>query len=198
MTESTDLTLPSRLAKFVSNQANRRPLTELYLSPQTLEDIRKWDSTVCRQADGYVLDRWHWFVTLNNGETVFQDDYRPGLAEPMAWRRLRSYCRENNLSITSLKLRFRSHVETPLPDNQKGYFFAHNAMSLVGLTGSIRDGVTSTLDFCLLGYIERATGLLRVTRWKVPELIPSAFMEGGMEEIRPIDHNSPYLITEKS
>lgn len=150
-------------------------------------------NTLCFEPDGYVLDRWHLEVTLNNGEKVFQDDYRPGL-EPMAWRRLKSYCVSNSLFITSLRLRFRSHVETPLPDNQKGYFFAHNAFSVVSLQGSWRDGTSSTLDFCLLGYIDRVTGELKVRRWKVPELLPAAFLEGHLEEIRQIEPESPYLI----
>lgn len=155
-------------------------------------------NNLCFQADGYVLDRWHWFVTLNNGEIVFQDDYRPGLAEPMAWRRLRNYCRLRNLSITSMKLRFRSHLETPVPDNQKGYFFAHNAMSLVGLNGNWRDGVTATLDFCLVGYIDRVDGQLRVQRLKVPELLRSPFLEGHLEEVRPIDVGSTCLILDQT
>ena len=149
--------------------------------------------TVCRVADGYVLDRWHWEVRLNNGEVVYQDDYRPGL-EPMAWRRLKAYCQSRRLFITRLILRFRSHVETPLPDNQMGYLFMHSSLGIAGITPRSRDGITGTLGFCLVGYIDRADGKLRVHCWKVPELLRAQFLEGHLEEIRPVDPNHPAQI----
>jgi hypothetical protein len=112
----------------------------------------------------------------------------------MAWRRLKSYCQLHGLFITKMRMRFRSHVETPLPDNQLGYLFMHNAFGAAGLTPRWRDGITGTLDFCLLGYVDRADKKLRVQRWKVPELMRAKFLEGHLEEERPVDPNHPAQI----
>lgn len=137
--------------------------------------------------DDYVFNRAHWIADLDNGEQILQDDERPGIEERSAWKRLREYCRRNNRKITKFWIRFRSHIETPVPDNAHGYYFRHGSVGMVGLQGNWRDGTTEALSFFLMGYVSREDGQLHVQFWKVPELQKAPFLEGGFEEIRPID-----------
>ena len=52
--------------------------------------------SVCKQMDDWLSDRAElqaiWIADLTNGETIFQDDNRPGEEEWMAWRRHRCHC----------------------------------------------------------------------------------------------------------
>jgi len=82
-----------------------------------------------------------WVVRLDNNLIVYQDDYRPNIKEPMAWRRLGSYILESGASIVHMKLKFRSN-EIVLPSHAKGYYFAHGAVK------DFSDGVTRGYFVC--------------------------------------------------
>lgn len=74
------------------------------------------DIPLSRNVDGFVpKDRW--IASLSNGETIYEDERR-GL-EP-TWVRLRSYCTQNDLSITNLRLQIAG-TEIKLPSGQQGY-----------------------------------------------------------------------------
>ena len=53
-----------------------------------------------------------WMVTLSNGESVYQDDYRPNVYPESAWIRLKIYCEENDLHITDMKIRNKGNVKS--------------------------------------------------------------------------------------
>ena len=141
---------------------------------------------LCRGLDDFVWSRTYWVVNLNNGETIYQDDERPSVSEHSAWVRLRNYCQATGLYITRMVLQFRSHIEEPLPNDADGYFFCHQALGMVGLTGNWRDQTTETLGFYVIGYVK--DGRLYTQQWKVPEL------QLGIREERPLDLESPCLI----
>lgn len=120
---------------------------------------------VCLAEDEYTRARYlshpRWEATLSDGTVALMDDDRPGEAESSAWMRLKAHCEANNLAVTRLVIRFRSHAEAPLPDNAPGYFFRRNLIGWI-------DGVTHS--HFLLGYLGE-DGIVHIQRWKVPELI---------------------------
>lgn len=125
--------------------------------------------SVCLKQDDYVTEleigraTASWRVKLSNGETVIQDDGRPGCDTPQAWLRLRDHLAANKLSIVKMWLQFRSNVQDPiLPENADGYYFCKQALGF--LTGSEK-----TFHFYLLGAL--INDKLVVHRWKVPELV---------------------------
>ncbi len=59
-----------------------------------------------------------WMASLSNGETVYEDD-RKDLEEP-AWERLKEYVKEENVSITNLRLQRGADI-IQVPANQPGY-----------------------------------------------------------------------------
>ena len=103
-----------------------------------------------------------WIAELSDGRLVYQDDGRPGLDEPSAWKRLSLFLEKEVLKITNISLKFRSHKHTNiLPSNQDGYFFSKSS---AGLWGS-----RTTYHFYLLGHL--CDGVIKVQKWKVPELL---------------------------
>jgi hypothetical protein len=85
-----------------------------------------------KSVDEFVPpDRW--IVSLSNGETVF-DDTRP--IEP-TWVRLAEYVKANNLSITGLRVQFKSGLELKLPSGQAGYIQKKKAWC-TGASGGIK------------------------------------------------------------
>jgi hypothetical protein len=121
--------------------------------------------SVCLTEDDFTraqadagLARWE--ALLSDGMTVLQDDGRPGV-ERSAWLRLKAHVHTHNLNIDRLSLRFRGRVENMLPDYAQGYYFSHNPIAVWGLE--------NTLYFYLVGFL--TDGLVRLERWKVPELI---------------------------
>lgn len=103
-----------------------------------------------------------WRVLLSNGETIVQDDGRPGGEPPSAWLRLGDYVRENGLSIRKLWLQFRSNKqEQILPEDAEGYFFSK------GILGSFNGG--SSRHYYVLGYLSE--NRLYLTQIAVPELL---------------------------
>tara|TARA_Y100000592_G_scaffold100806_1_gene182939 strand:+ start:2989 stop:3441 length:453 start_codon:yes stop_codon:yes gene_type:complete len=84
---------------------------------------------LCTQPDYFIEDKPIWYVHLSDGLTVYQDDNRPGQHEPCAWRRLWQYCKDKNVSIQSMSIRFRSNiVHIPNQDNAEGYYFSYGAI----------------------------------------------------------------------
>ncbi len=99
-----------------------------------------------------------WVASLNNGETIYQDDMLPG--NDSAWVRMREYCQENVLYLVDLELRFRHFVKKQ-PSNAEGYFFCK---SLLGAMFS-----SHLLNYYSVGYVK--DGKIWSQKWKVPELV---------------------------
>ena len=129
---------------------------------------------ICKQPDDYTSDyeMWNtvWHVFLNNGEEIWDDDKRPGLIDP-SWVRLKRYCDENNLYITKMYLKFRSHYEHLNP-NESGYFLVRK---LKGHFGSDRNS-----HYFITGYL-KDDGSVESTEWKCPELIPESYRNRKFE-----------------
>lgn len=75
--------------------------------------------------DDFIFNKPIWFVILNDGERVYQDDDRPGEFPASAWLRLKEYLKDNNKQIKEIYLKFRSN-EVPLsfPADAEGFFFS--------------------------------------------------------------------------
>ena len=119
---------------------------------------------VCKAIDGYIEEKYErqamWIAKLSNGETVYQDDERPGLFENSAWIRLKEYVYANKLHIDNLTIRFRSHIISVNHTPVGGFFFRHAAL------GSF--GSAKTVAFYLAGTIQN--GILSVVKYRVPEI----------------------------
>jgi hypothetical protein len=117
---------------------------------------------VCFTIDDYIIqrDKSHWFADLSDRTRVFADDERPGL-EPIAWKRLRTYLYQNNLYITQLFIRFRSHSEL-IGSSDVGYMFRR------GLMADVASGVNS--QRFIVGLINNDDKIITQT-WTVPELV---------------------------
>lgn len=130
---------------------------------------------VCTIYDDFLHERHlaqaFWTARLSNGQVIYQDDGRPGLAEPSAWLRLGDYVRASRLNIDEVWIRFRKTEKRPLPAKAEGYFFRK---SLVGELST-----RNNRQFFLIGYLH--SGILMVQRWSVPELVLVS------TEVRPPD-----------
>lgn len=118
---------------------------------------------VCTKEDGYIYELFEfnprWVVKLSNGETVFQDDNRPGEEEHSAWIRLAKYMQENRLDIEHMKLQFRSNVKVVNDGPVDGFFFSQASLGAPGM---------KTVDYFVAGTLKN--GILQIRRWQVPEL----------------------------
>ena len=123
---------------------------------------KEFDTYINVYADNNPL----WIVTISNGETIYQDDGRPNIEPASAWVRLKKYCEENNLYITNMKVRNKSHVED-VGSDYDGYFFCKSA-------GALMFGDTTQHSF-VLGFLEGEK--LSVRKWRLPELIPEEIEE---------------------
>jgi hypothetical protein len=84
---------------------------------------------LCLEIDDFLEDKPIWVAILSNGITVYQDDNRPGLNEPCAWKRLSSYVECEGCKIIGMYLKFRSnvnHIENN--ENHDGYYFAYGVV----------------------------------------------------------------------
>lgn len=117
---------------------------------------------ICTKPDEYVNDL-RWIAMLSNGETVFQDDDRPGEIPCSAWSRLKAYCHDNRCGIVSMKLEFRSHVEE-IPSNSDAYFFCRMAAAILCGDGQ-------TFAHFVVGTYNAEKDVFELKSWKVPELI---------------------------
>ena len=120
---------------------------------------------VSTSLDGYVNQYADsnpiWIATLSDGSTVYQDDDRPGEEPSSAWERLGLHCKNNNLHITGMKIKNRSHVEV-VGEGGDGYYFCKCA-------GKFMFGDKTNHSF-IIGVLEN--GALKVRRWSLPEIIP--------------------------
>lgn len=123
--------------------------------------------TVCKNEDDYVqwlqLDKGQaiWIAELTNGETVYQDDYRPDASHHSAWVRLASYLEQERTSIRTMHLKFRSNrMDRVVPENAEGYYFSKTSIGVFGLDDKI--------ELVSLGSLHSHTVMLQ--RWNVPTL----------------------------
>ena len=117
---------------------------------------KEFDTYINVYADNNPL----WIATLSNGETIYQDDGRPNVEPASAWIRLKRYCKINDVYITNMKIRNRSHVQD-IGSDYDGYFFCKGAGGL--LFGDM------TLHTFIIGTL--AGEKLSVKKWRLPELI---------------------------
>jgi hypothetical protein len=130
--------------------------------------------SVCLDDDDFTHETCRWVVKLSNQQIVYQDDYRPGVVEWNAWKRLGQYTQQNNLYIIKMYLQFWTHICPVEPDNSDGYFFRHAA---VGINGSWFK------NYYIIGTLNN--GILKTNKWAVPELIPEPEIIRDMKEAGP-------------
>jgi hypothetical protein len=117
---------------------------------------------LCTNSDDFIADKCIWVAELQDGTKVFQDDDRPGLEEPSAWKRLSQYIKKNpHNPIVGFRLRFRSNV-VYLPNHQSFYFYSHG---LVQVTPN-----TNNSAFHIVGWPHK-TDQVMCEWYRVPELI---------------------------
>jgi len=109
-----------------------------------------------------------WVATLSNNEEIYQDDGAHEDLEPSAWIRLKEYCKELDLHLTNLQLRFKSHVVGTEP-SAEGYFFCK------AILGSLF--ASSCTHYYVAGHMDE-NNIIHKTKFVVPELI-----EEGKEEL---------------
>ncbi len=134
--------------------------------------------TVCRTDDEFVQHKPRWVVVLSNGETIYQDDDRPGMAEPSAWLRLGKYCRDRDLHISELWMQFQTNRFMVGPPDADGYYFVRTASAVWGDEETIHGYIAGVL----------LDGKIRGYHWIIPAFIPLEIIE------REPDFNSPLLI----
>ena len=124
--------------------------------------------SISTSIDGYINQYADsnpiWIVTLSDGTTVYQDDDRPNTKPHSAWERLGIHCKKNNLHITGMKIKNRSHVEV-VGEGGDGYYFCKCA-------GKFMFGDKTNHAF-IVGVLEN--GELRVRHWSLPEIVPDQF-----------------------
>lgn len=119
---------------------------------------------VSLELDSFILDKDQpiWIASLSDGTVAHQDDDRPGYYHN-SWVRLRNHCYENNLTITNVTLKFRSHVEK-VGSSEEGYFFIR------AILGSLVKNVKKPpVFFYKVGLIK--DGEIKIQKWRVPELL---------------------------
>lgn len=124
-------------------------------------------------------DKTIWIATLSDGRVVYEDEYRPEYTEYRAWIRLGQFCKENNLYVKKMSIKFRSHIEE-MKESDEGYFFRRGAL---GSHGAIKK---TTRHFYLTGPV--ICGKIHVENWLVPELILEE------SEVRDIEGNRDGII----
>lgn len=130
------------------------------------------DSFVSTEIDSFIEDKDStiWICTLSNGQTVYQDDERPGYHNS-AWIRLKNYCSINSLSIQNMRLKFRSHVET-VGDFCTSYFFCKSILAGFGME--------KPNNYYITGVVKE--GVLYTDKWIVPELLKISSDERNPQE----------------
>ena len=116
-----------------------------------------------------------WIVELSNGETIYQDDDRPGAEPPSAWKRLKLYCEKNDLHITNMKIKNRSNAHD-IGQNHEGYFFCKGVGALLYGSETQHSFIIGTLD----------NNKLTARKWNLPELIPDPPEQRDLERYKEI------------
>ena len=93
---------------------------------------------LCLKEDCFLEDKTIWIAVLSNALSVYQDDDRPGVSEPCAWKRLGKYVAEDGLDVVGVYIRFRSHTEKANVScenqNVKGVYFSYGIIKSVNDT----------------------------------------------------------------
>lgn len=100
-------------------------------------------------------------IKLNTGETIYDDDERPGRDPASFWIRLKDFLDKREfVKIDEILLQFRSNVISPLPKKSKGYFFRKGL--LANISGEGR------WNFWCLGYVD--SNKLIISKYYIPSL----------------------------
>ena len=139
------------------------------------------------ELDSFITDKdkTFWSALLSNGKWVYQDDDRPGEIEKRAWVRLMQYCEDNEVYVTQMRIRFRSHEET-MPESTDGYFCRNRVLGAFGAGGQ-----ASFNGYALGPVIDNK---LHIQVWQIPEIILD---EITPFEIRDIEGNEDAIIWNK-
>jgi hypothetical protein len=140
---------------------------------------------LCREADDFIAEKVHWIATLSDGSKVYQDDHRPGEAQPIAWLRLSEYIKDGGAEgpgIDALHIRFWDHIEEVAPNGAAAYYFINGIMSF--------PGTQNNHYYYVIGHVEYEK--LCITKWLIPSII---LFE---KEERQIPINDPLLIKGRS
>ncbi len=131
------------------------------------------------ELDSFILDKdkTFWIALLSDGRSVYQDDDRPCYDEKRSWVRLQTYCKENNLFVKRIDIKFRGEFATN-PESTEGYFMRKG---VIGDWGS-----SKIRNFFVCGPI--INGKIHITKWQVPELLVEE------REIRDIEGNEDGII----
>lgn len=133
---------------------------------------------ISKYQDDWLAERYEsetrWIATLSNGESVIQDDYRPGVFPESAWLRLKKYCEDNNVFVTNLNLQFRSHIECAA-NNCDGIYFCR------AILASMFNQQTPMYN---VGVIRNNKVFL--TKWRTPELIVVGNEEREIEDCKDL------------
>lgn len=125
---------------------------------------------VCTIYDAYLqdLDRTVWVAELSNGIMVYGDDYRYGERD-IAFRRLEQYLKEQNLRISKIFVKFRSHIELAQERNENtvGWYFGRGIGAWMGQPET---------HYIITGQVQEAPSLefqrsCHCKKWRVPEVI---------------------------
>ncbi len=122
--------------------------------------------------DNYMVTNAVWCAVLSNGQNVIEDDERPGVYPRSTWERLKTHCLVNSLYVVQMKIKFRTN-ERCLEIGNEGVFFCKSI--LAGISGK---NVFSYLTGRLDGRI------LKVVKWRVPDLEPESFLDDSMVSYR--------------
>lgn len=131
---------------------------------------------LCLTYDEFIENKAIWIVELKDGTKIFQDDDRPGLHTPSAWKRLGYYAQDHpNNPIVKMRLRFRTHI-IELPSDQPFYFYSRGLIQAVTQTVG--------LDFHIVGG-PNDSGSITLIWYKAPELVISKQAIRSLAECQP-------------
>jgi len=132
--------------------------------------------------DNHMVTNAVWCVVLSNGVNIIEDDGRPGVYPASSWERLRFYCNINELSIKEMKIKFRTN-ERHLDVDGEAVFFCKSLLA----------GISSKNTFSYLtGTLKE--GILKIVKWRVPDLSQSEFIDGSMVSYRDPEKSEECLI----
>lgn len=118
---------------------------------------------LCYYEDDFLEDKCIWAAKLSNGQTVFQDDDRPGVDCRIAWFRLRNYVYTTDTDIVELYIKFRDHWELAGRSIEgDGFFFTNCVVALLS-------SFSKQFNCCITGLVQKSN--IYCTRWKLPEII---------------------------